>query len=61
MLGIIMTQLLFSFEIMLDIRRYNCVQLTRSGLVIANLGCQTDCIWNEIKSMLLGTLGRDFS
>lgn len=61
MLAIIMTQLLFSFDIKLDVRMYDCVQLTRSGLVIANLGCQCDCIWNEIKSTLLSTLVRDFS
>lgn len=28
--------------------------------VMANLGCQCDCVYNQLKSKLLGTLVMDF-
>jgi hypothetical protein len=51
----------FHLEINHDIRRYDCVKLTRSGLVVAILRCHLNYIWNtwnELKPMWLGKLMR---
>lgn len=56
-LGRIMTWLLFSFGNESRHKEMSlCVKLTSGGgLVMTNLGCQLDYIWNQLKSKLLDT------